>query len=78
MLVGRFGVCLGTGSDFDLFYGFGDGHFRVVPPKQDKNMGHEKVDFLVSRTHPQNYNVFFSSLYQCWLNCQKIFFVGNP
>ena len=26
---------------------------------------------------PENYNIF-SSLYQYWLNCHKIFFGGNP
>ena len=27
---------------------------------------------------PENSNIFFSGLYQCWLNCQKIFSGGNP
>ena len=46
--------------------------------KKCPNHGSRKNRVLVVTDPPPKILIFFSSLYQCGLNCQKIFFAGNP
>ena len=58
-------------------HGFGVGHSGLRQPKLTKSRV-TKNGVLVVMDPPRKIITFFSSLYQCWLNCQKIFFAGNP
>ena len=53
-----------------LHYRFDDGHFRVMCLKMMQT-----IEFSWSWTYPRFYFLFFSSLYQCWLNWRK--YVGG-
>ena len=53
-------------------------NFAGTSSENEPKQGSRKIGVLVVTDPPQKILTFFSSLYQCWLNCQKIFFGGNP
>ena len=61
-----------------LVHGFDVGRFWVATAEIGQNRGQEKNWVLVVMDSPRKILIFFSSWYQCWLNCQKIFSAGNP
>ena len=69
-------LVMGAVSRFWLM-GLGIGHFWCTVSKKCQNRGHQNNYVLVSWTQ-KNKKQKTSTWYQCWLNCQKIFFGGNP
>ena len=61
----------------DLAHGFDVGHFVLYIRKLSKTGVTKNVVFGVIGPTPKML-IFFSSLYQCWLNCLKIFFGVTP
>ena len=71
-LVG-YGCCLAI-----LAHGFVVGHFGLCIRKLSKTCVTKKWNFSGHGPTPKIRTCFFFSLYQCWLNCLKMFFGGNP
>ena len=78
MIVGWYKVCFGIGCGRGSSLWVWWQSFSDVSSENEPKQGSRKIEVLVVTDPPQKIITFFSSLYQCWLNCQKIFFGGNP